>query len=464
MNHPCPNTVPCFDPANPLANYSSEIPELFLYDSFQFPIYNPADPIGNDPAYFTAPSCLSDCQSTVSQLDADLCAAREAFICAHTPPGGAAPTFFYSNAQTCTLVCPDNTPFTYTLPAGAVVAMSQSAADQQAAALACLEASRLLACMSSLPMHTICAYQAADMRVSILGSGNGPWTFQITGGGLPPGMSMTANADGRSVQLTGTPTEGGNVSFQVTASNDQGTIIQKTYTLNVLWVSNPPQMPSGTLNAFYSYQFTASGGVPPYTFVLSVPQQDPPLPCASGGFTTAGLFTCTPNQNGSYNLDVTVTDSLGTSCTKAFNWQIGYCNTPQSGSMACPGNPQWFVNYTVPQGAFCSGNQNQADALAQQSLVNNLNSQLAGLGCTCKLTAGTNGAGNGTQVTATVCNYCFELVANGNLIAPPNMLCCGAGSTLDFDGTYYSLTGNHLPPGTLAIPTNFTGPAIIVGW
>lgn len=385
MNRPCATVVPCEDPAFPVGNYSSEAQEVFLYDSLVFPIWNPGDPIGGDPSYFTAESCLGECSSQVSQQDADQCAARAAFVCAHTGTGTAPPAFSYSSAQTCTLFCPDGTPFTYTLPAGAVVALSQAAADSQAAALACLECARLLACMPALPQTEVCANQAYSVNLTMSGPNRGPWTFDLVDGSLPQGITMTSQPNGTTFTLTGTATQAGNTSFTVQASNASGVIIQKTYHLNVLGVQ-PDSMPAGTLNSPYTMQFTASGGVGPYTFTLSVPQQDPPLPCGAGsGFTAQGLFSCTPTQNGVYNLDITVTDSKGTSCTRAYTWQVGYCNTEQSATGFCPGNPQIAYHATIPQGAYCAGTQLQAETLAQQALVNQISQGLQALGCTCTI-------------------------------------------------------------------------------
>jgi large repetitive protein len=76
----------------------------------------------------------------------------------------------------------------------------------------------------NLPGETQGTADQGDTVAQISG-GTGPYTYQITGGSLPPGMSLqeTQNADGSStVTIEGTPTQSGAFSFALTVTDSAG--------------------------------------------------------------------------------------------------------------------------------------------------------------------------------------------------------------------------------------------------
>lgn len=58
--------------------------------------------------------------------------------------------------------------------------------------------------------------------------GTAPYTFAVTGGGLPAGLNLAADGT-----LSGTPTQGGNFSFTATATDAEGSTGSQAYTLTV---------------------------------------------------------------------------------------------------------------------------------------------------------------------------------------------------------------------------------------
>src|SRR5678816_1725768 len=80
---PCPNRMLCQEA--PGENLTSEGTDASVQISIYFPTVNP--PLGR---IFTSTSCIGVCTSTISQEDADLCAARQAMDCItgnpHNPP------------------------------------------------------------------------------------------------------------------------------------------------------------------------------------------------------------------------------------------------------------------------------------------------------------------------------------------------------------------------------------------
>jgi hypothetical protein len=74
--------------------------------------------------------------------------------------------------------------------------------------------------------------------------GTGGYTYQITGGTLPAGISFSSSSG----QLTGTPTEAGTFSFVVTATDSAGETASQTYSLTIL------PLPAGSAPYHYSPQ------------------------------------------------------------------------------------------------------------------------------------------------------------------------------------------------------------------
>jgi hypothetical protein len=73
--------------------------------------------------------------------------------------------------------------------------------------------------------------------------------------------------------LAGVPITAGTFVFEITASQDFPVAsVSKTFTLVVsagLAVSTTPLLPSGVAGITYSQTLSATGGVPPYTWVLA---------------------------------------------------------------------------------------------------------------------------------------------------------------------------------------------------
>jgi hypothetical protein len=340
--------------------------------------------------------------------------------------------------QQCAAICPDNSLFTWTILPGQFFATSQVQADSIARSEACTKADALYFCLGPV-QQVVCANQPISVSIPITGANQGPFGVTVTDGALPDGLVLSQGPT--NVVIEGTATSPGTSTFTLSISDNNGNNFTKTYTMNVLGLTDPAQLPSGTNGAPYSYQFHGSGGIGPYTYQLSIPQQSPALPCSGGsGFTAAGLFTCTPTQNGNFQLVVTVTDSKGNACAKAFDWIVGFCNTPKTGTGTCPNNPLLSYTTTIGQGAFCGNTQLQADQQAEQALINAISQGLTGLGCGCSvnvsdltngvITAGcnttlqvldTNGhvigclSGNGVGVYGLTANVPFSLQAAWNI-------------------------------------------------
>src|SRR5262249_11791091 len=100
--------------------------------------------------------------------------------------------------------------------------------------------------------------------------GTAPYTFSITTGSLPPGLSLAANGN-----LSGTPTTAGAFSFRLRATDANGCREDQIYSLTInnacptITLNPTSSLPSGRIATPYSQAITATGGVAPYTFSLS---------------------------------------------------------------------------------------------------------------------------------------------------------------------------------------------------
>jgi len=324
MKIPCPVKAPCLDDANPFQNLSSEAPDInrfFAYGSGPGRVGHGTTTgpgsVGPGPGQNWNASCqtpdgpISCAAATIEE--AELCVERLGQLCAAPPdappdpdqpqdpsgPTDPVEPLFFNAFQFCQSTCPDGTPFTFQVMAGAFVATSQIVADREAFSFACRQAQLQRVCLSALTPTNACAGKAYSGTLHVTG-GTG-FTFSIVGGSLPPGINMSFV--GNTVLLSGTPTTPGNYSFTIRALNNVGHAVVRGYTIFVLGFTNPP--PTNFIqNTPYSFQMTAAGGVAPYTFAI----QDGSLPVGLT-MSDAGLISGTPTSNSDTSFTCAVTDS-----------------------------------------------------------------------------------------------------------------------------------------------------------
>ncbi|WP_316790812.1 MBG domain-containing protein [Pedobacter frigoris] len=141
------------------------------------------------------------------------------------------------------------------------------------------------------------------------GSGStAPYTFALTAGAMPAGLSLNTTTGA----LTGTPTAAGTFNFTITATGSStGTGAPHTgarvYALVVgaptLTVS-PATLPGTSSGLAYSQTITTSGGTAPYSYAITAGV----LP-AGLTLSAAGTLSGTPTMTGLFNFTVTATDA-----------------------------------------------------------------------------------------------------------------------------------------------------------
>ncbi len=136
-----------------------------------------------------------------------------------------------------------------------------------------------------------------------------PYTYSITSGSLPTGLTLNPSTGA----ITGTPTAAGSFTFTAQVVDSRGTAAGTTSTsCTIVIAPAPPTLTcpaaTGTIGVAYSSALVASGGVPPYTYSITAGS----LPTGLSLNPTTGAITGTPTAIGSFTFTAQVVDSRGT--------------------------------------------------------------------------------------------------------------------------------------------------------
>jgi hypothetical protein len=142
------------------------------------------------------------------------------------------------------------------------------------------------------------------------GGGTEPYTYTVTAGKLPDGLSLVQ------CPLSGTPTTPGPYDFTITATDVFGCTGSRRYMGDITGglVLTPDTLPEGTVGVEYPATITASGGAEPYKFVVSGPSW------LISHFNGASVtFTGKPDSGGCYTVTVTVSTAA---CSVSKTYEI----------------------------------------------------------------------------------------------------------------------------------------------
>jgi len=143
-----------------------------------------------------------------------------------------------------------------------------------------------------------------------------PYTWSVSSGAMPAGLSLAASTG----VISGTPTTAGTSSFTVQVQDAANTTAAKTLSLTIyapLAVSTA-SLPNGTAGTTYSQTLAATGGLTPYTWSIS----SGTLPAGLSLAASTGVISGTPTTAGTSSFTVRVQDAAATTATKTFSLTI----------------------------------------------------------------------------------------------------------------------------------------------
>lgn len=155
----------------------------------------------------------------------------------------------------------------------------------------------------------------------ISSGGTAPYSYNISSGTLPSGLSLGSSGSNAGV-ISGTPTlaSKGTSNFTVTITDNSGCTVSQDYALTVACPTItilPTILPSIIIGTSYTQQLNAIGGTPTYTYAITSGNVPSSITLSNAGLITA---SSTIADVGTYQFTVTVTDS--NACTASNNYAL----------------------------------------------------------------------------------------------------------------------------------------------
>lgn len=162
--------------------------------------------------------------------------------------------------------------------------------------------------------------------------GTPPYTWSITAGTLPAGLTLTLSTG----DISGTPTATGTSSFTVRVTDSTtptaGTATAAlSITINAALAITTTTLPGGSVHSAYSATVNASGGVQPYAWSVTSGSLPAGLSINSG----TGVISGTPTATGTSHFTVTATDSESpvVQANAALSIAIASASCPNNGNL-----------------------------------------------------------------------------------------------------------------------------------
>ncbi len=175
--------------------------------------------------------------------------------------------------------------------------------------------------------------------------GAAPYNFNLVTGTLPAGLTLSGNGN-----ISGTPTAAGiyQLTYRVIDSNNRSA--ESTLALYVAggpFNISPLTLPSGQVNQSYQQVFSATGGMAPYNYQVSMGSVPTGLLLSPTGILSG---TLTQNTNGAFT--VRVSDASGASSLISYLFNVNPAGMSLSSNVAATGSVgQLYTSRLTASGA-----------------------------------------------------------------------------------------------------------------
>jgi len=136
--------------------------------------------------------------------------------------------------------------------------------------------------------------------------GTSPYTWSVSAGSLPAGLSL----NGSNGSISGTPTSATSSTFTIKVSDSSSPVQSATnqYTITIAAPTltiDPAALSGGTVGSAYSVNVQPLGGTTPYTWAVA----SGTLPPGTSLNGSSGVISGTPTSAGTFTVNIRVTDS-----------------------------------------------------------------------------------------------------------------------------------------------------------
>jgi hypothetical protein len=195
---------------------------------------------------------------------------------------------------------------------------------------------------SQIPGGTVnTAYAGVTLAAT---GGVAPYTWSISSGSLPAGLSLNSSTG----TISGAPTTAGLSSFTIQVADSEPSPQKATLPASIASSSgtlaiSTASLPAGTDGAAYSQTLATSGGVPPLTWSVGT---SPALPAGLSLASSTGAISGTPTGVSATSPQFTVTDAARNTASASLQFVVN----PAPGTM--PTGPYNFLfSGTSPKGS-----------------------------------------------------------------------------------------------------------------